>query len=183
MSMLPSFAQADARLLAQLRREPELVDSLFQPDLPVRGFDFDKMRSILLERSPEMMKSRLANLPPQLREQLEASLSRTMAVLQGGGKGAAPFQPMKKAAARPKSAVAGKHGVLSLDKEWHGLHFILCGEQGPGESLLSQVVMGGEEIGEDFSGYGPARCFSPARIAEMAAALAGRTEQEAASRF
>src|SRR5262249_19693406 len=147
------------------------------------GFDFDKMRSALLERSPEMMKSRLANLPPQLREQLEASLSRTMAVLQGGEKGEAIFQQMKKAAARPKREVAGKHSVLSLEKEWHGLHFILCGEPGPGESLLSQVVIGGEEIGEDFGGYGPARCFTPTRIAELAAALAGRTEREAASRF
>src|SRR5215831_9810291 len=149
MSMLASFVQVDARLLAQLHREPELVESLFQPDLPARGFDFDKMRSALLERSPEMMKSRLANLPPQLREQLEASLSRTMAVLQGGEKGEAIFQQMKKAAARPKREVAGKHSVLSLEKEWHGLHFILCGEPRPGESLLSQAVMGGEEIGEN----------------------------------
>jgi Domain of unknown function (DUF1877) len=82
-----------------------------------------------------------------------------------------------------RGPVPGKHGVLSLDKHWHGLHYVLCGAPEPGSSLMSQIVLGGEEIGEDL-GYGPARYFTPAQVAEMAQALSGpEVEEAAAARF
>ena len=76
----------------------------------------------------------------------------------------------------------GAHETLSLDKAWHGVHYVLCGTVEPDESLLSQAVLGGTEIGEDFSGYGPARVFTAAQVAELAAAIA-KAEQDAAARF
>jgi hypothetical protein len=82
---------------------------------------------------------------------------------------------------------AGSHAVLSLDKAWHGVHYVLCGEAEPGSTLLSQAVLGGADLGEDdegFSGYGPARCFSAAQVAEIAQALSRPDlESEAAARF
>ena len=73
--------------------------------------------------------------------------------------------------------------VLSLDKIWHGVHYILCGEPEPGTQLVSQAVMGGVELGEDeegFAGYGPPRYFTAARVAELAEAL-NRPELELAA--
>jgi len=46
----------------------------------------------------------------------------------------------------------------------------LCGALEPAPGPLGQAVFGGTEIGED-QGYGPARYFSPAQVAEIAAAF------------
>jgi hypothetical protein len=43
-------------------------------------------------------------------------------------------------------------------------------------------VLGGTEIGEDFSGYGPARFFAAAQVVDLAAALA-KAEPDAAARY
>ena len=80
----------------------------------------------------------------------------------------------------------GARAVLSLDKAWHGVHYVLCGEVEAGGALLSQIVLGGKELGDDegFSGYGPPRYFTPAQVADLSRAL-GRPElePEAAGRF
>jgi hypothetical protein len=62
---------------------------------------------------------------------------------------------------------------VSLDKAWHGVHYLLCGEVEPGPALLSQTVLGGVELGENegFSGYGPPRYFTPAQVAELSQVL------------
>jgi hypothetical protein len=85
------------------------------------------------------------------------------------------------------SSSRGARAILSLDKAWHGVHYILCGETEPGTSLLSQAVLGGAALGEDdegFSGYGPPRYFTAAQVAELAEALnRPDLESEAAARF
>ena len=81
---------------------------------------------------------------------------------------------------------AGERAGLSLDKNWHGVHYVLCGEAEPGVQLLSQAVMGGVELGDDegFSGYGPPRYFTPAKVAELAQVLSQpELESESAARF
>ena len=81
---------------------------------------------------------------------------------------------------------APERAVLSLEKAWHGVHYVLCGEIEPGESLLSQAVLGGVELGDDegFSGYGPPRYFTAAQVAELGQALSRpELEAEAAARF
>jgi len=78
----------------------------------------------------------------------------------------------------------GAHGELSLDKAWHGVHYVLSGTVEPNGSLLGQAVLGGTETGEDFSGNGPARLFTPAHVAELAEALADpQVEQDVTGRF
>lgn len=64
---------------------------------------------------------------------------------------------------------AGSHTVLSLDKAWHGVHYVLCGEAEPGPTLLSQAVLSGANLGEE-----------AAQVAEIAQALS-RPELESES--
>jgi len=57
-------------------------------------------------------------------------------------------------------------GVISLEKSWHGIHYLLSGEVWTGNSYLGKVLMGGNEIGnESFNtGYGNPRYHSPENV-------------------
>jgi hypothetical protein len=70
-------------------------------------------------------------------------------------------------ASRPRGVLAS----LSIDKAWHGIHYLLCGKADPDSDIAAQAVLGGDEIGDDDSGYGPARCFAPDLVAQIVAAL------------
>jgi hypothetical protein len=59
---------------------------------------------------------------------------------------------------------------VSIDKAWHGIHYLLTGTAYGGTGPLSWAVFGGEAIGEDL-GYGPARLLAPEPLAAVAAAL------------
>lgn len=57
-----------------------------------------------------------------------------------------------------------------LEKEWHGLHYLLCGSDWEGEPPASFLLNWGSEIGNVDLGYGPARSFTPpetSRIGEF----------------
>jgi hypothetical protein len=176
MSMLATFVQVDPELLD----DPSRVESLFEPELPAM-FDPARMREAILERGPQLLAGAM-DLHPQLRQQIEESLGRTQEALRGGQGGAELLTLMQSRLGGAGGSREGAHESLSLDKAWHGVHYVLCGTVEPDESLLSQAVLGGTEIGEDFSGYGPARFFTAAQVAELAAALA-KAEQDASARF
>jgi uncharacterized protein DUF1877 len=56
--------------------------------------------------------------------------------------------------------------ILSLEKSWHGLHFLMTGEVWAGDPPLNFLTLGGEEVGDIDVGYGPARIFrAPAVVA------------------
>ena len=81
-------------------------------------------------------------------------------------------------------ASRGKGADISLDKAWHGVHYLLCGEAEPGSSVLSQAVLGGTEIGEDEMGYGPARLLTVQQVADTARELSrAGLETEMKARF
>jgi hypothetical protein len=163
MSMLATFVQVEPSLLD----DPTNVEALFAPELPA-AFDPDRMREAIMERGPQLLAAAM-DMHPQLREQIEQSVGRSQAALRSGDGGEAVFALMRQRLGRPPSGKpAGMGDVLSLDKAWHGVHFLLSGTVEPGESLLSQAVLGGAEIGEDFAGYGPARSFTAAQVAELA---------------
>lgn len=71
---------------------------------------------------------------------------------------------------------------LDLDKMWHGVHWILTGTAWDAEGPLGQVILGGEEIGED-GGYGPARLLTPEQVSDVAAALRAVSADELRARF
>jgi hypothetical protein len=64
----------------------------------------------------------------------------------------------------------GSEVRLEMDKEWHGIHFLLNGDRWSTNGPYGQVVLGGREIGPDM-GYGPARLLSAEEVAQIASRL------------
>src|SRR5262245_58294684 len=71
---------------------------------------------------------------------------------------------------------------LSLEKAWHGLHYLLTGTAWENASPLGFLLQGGEPVGEDL-GYGPARLFRPDAVQQLDAALAQVSDDQLWSRF
>jgi hypothetical protein len=144
------FVQVAAVELDRLRRDGAAVEALFaeNPFALAAG----DAGGILLGEG-------LATAPPEIRRMLEAGLA-------AGRGGEAIQQLLERQAAGPVR--------LDLEKAWHGVHYLLCGSPEPGESLLSQVVMGGAPLNEDeegLAGYGPARYFVAMQVEAMAREL------------
>ena len=74
-------------------------------------------------------------------------------------------------------------GEIDLDKAWHGIHFLLTGSAWEGDAPLGYLVAGGEEIGDEDVGYGPARALRPAEVAGFDAALAAISLDDFRQRF
>jgi hypothetical protein len=142
------------------------------------------MREAILERGPQLLVGAM-DLHPQLREQIEQSLGRSQAALRSGEGGEAIFALMQERMGRPPGGkTEGAYTMLDLDKAWHGVHYVLCGQVEPGDSLLSRAVLGGTEIGDDFSGYGRARYFTATQTTDLAAALRDpQTELDVSERY
>jgi len=68
-------------------------------------------------------------------------------------------------------------GQTSLEKEWHVIHYILCGSDAPDGTSLGDAVLGGTEVGADL-GYGPARLILPDQIRTINSALSSVDFQE-----
>lgn len=72
---------------------------------------------------------------------------------------------------------------LSLEKAWHGIHFILTGSADAVDSPLAFLLAGGEPIGKTTLDTDPPRTFWPEQVAALDAALALITEAEFTRRF
>jgi hypothetical protein len=59
---------------------------------------------------------------------------------------------------------------LAMEKEWHGIQFLLTGEPWPISNPLGMVIFGENDIGQDL-GYGPARTLTVEQVKEVAAKL------------
>jgi hypothetical protein len=66
----------------------------------------------------------------------------------------------------------GSDTVLSLEKSWHGLHFVFTRTAWDGEPPLNFLVSGGVPVGDEDVGYGPARLLEPADVNSLNEALA-----------
>ena len=195
MSMICQFVQVSPATLTQLRRDPSDVGELFfgseAGEGPALGGLMTErlaaMRSTMVPRLQAAMKSGLGAMPPAQREALQKHLEslgiddESVKTEAGAGKlldsmiargrqqiaqiGAAAGTA--RAASRPRGVLAS----LSIDKAWHGVHYLLCGKADQVSDIAGQAVMGGDEIGDDDSGYGPARCFAPDLVAQIVAAL------------
>jgi hypothetical protein len=193
MSMNATFVQVDQTEIVKFQADPSLVEALFEDESLALPPAFAALTKVAEERlrtmGPQMLASTLAQFDPAMREQLEKSIGRTTEALAAGKGGDDILKLMQERAARSgRGRSPGKaRAVLSLDKAWHGVHYLLCGEVEPGPALLSQAVLGGVALGDDdegFSGYGPARYFTAGQVAELSQALSGpEVESEAAARF
>jgi hypothetical protein len=77
----------------------------------------------------------------------------------------------------------GKDVFVDIDKAWHCIHFLLTGTADGGDSPLDFVLTGGEPVGEEDVGYGPARAFMSADVAEIDKALASIDHHTLTARF
>ena len=78
---------------------------------------------------------------------------------------------------------AGPDAFVDVDKAWHCLHFLLTGTADGGEPPLNFILVGGQEVGAEDVGYGPARAFMSHELAALASALAGLDHAALIERF
>ncbi len=72
--------------------------------------------------------------------------------------------------------------MISLEKAWHGLHFLLTGDPWGGAGYQAFLLCGGTEQGEDM-GYGPARFFDVDEVRDIHKVLDPITADQLWSRF
>jgi hypothetical protein len=190
MSMMGRFVQVSPDRLKQIIDDPSDVEELFAAEQAAKAMPklTAAMQERLRGRAPQMLAASIAGMPSQLRERLTQSLKNLgvdpEALARGeGGDDLAKLMAQRMQAlglgmrAQPPASgggssarSAGKGADISLDKAWHGVHYLLCGKAEPGTDLKSQAVMGGTEVGDDL-GYGPARYFDVDEVAAIAREL------------
>src|SRR5579883_1621338 len=152
MSMIARFVQVEDSELAGFSADPSSVERLFDgaPDVPVRTAALtpaleQRIRAAapgtMADAWPRLLPATRTHITarPGMTEQPPASLSSAQVLLRvmrerlgQTSAGAAPREPQRPA--------------LSLDKAWHGVHYLLSGAMEPGASLESQAVLGGTDI-------------------------------------
>ncbi|MEZ6120001.1 MAG: YfbM family protein [Pirellulaceae bacterium] len=71
---------------------------------------------------------------------------------------------------------------IDIDKAWHGIHFMLTGQQYEGTPPFSDVIFATKTVGDDV-GYGPARYLTAAEVAAVADALSSLPSDEFGKRY
>jgi hypothetical protein len=195
MSMLAKFVQVAPDLLSRLMDDPEMLESLFALDPGVAaaapGPMSESVQQALAGRGlPQMLAASVDRMNPAMREALRArleSMGLNVDAMRGGGGAEDLIKVMVARANRMATTGAGMKGKgasLSMEKAWHGVHYLLCGQPEPNAAILSLAILGGTEVGEDFSGYGPARYFAIDSVKEIAAQLSrSNLEAEMTARF
>jgi hypothetical protein len=72
---------------------------------------------------------------------------------------------------------------VSLEKSWHGLHFLLTGSAWEGDGPLAFLLGENEVIPDSDTGYGPVRVLDADRVQQVHAALTELSDTELWSRF
>lgn len=70
-----------------------------------------------------------------------------------------------------------------LDKMWHALHFFMTGDAWEVSPPLDFLVFGGQDVGDEDVGFGPARAFFSPEVAAIANALRPIDTAEIIRRF
>lgn len=190
MSMMGRFVQVSPDRLKQIIDDPSDVEELFASEQVSQAAMpklIGALQAQLQRQTPQMLAASMAAMPPEVRERLAQSLKNVGidpdALARGEGGDALaklmaqrlqelgsrlPGQPPASGGSAQPSKKGG--ASLSIDKAWHGVHYLLCGKVEPGSDVASQAVMGGTEVGEDL-GYGPARYFEADEVAAIAREL------------
>jgi len=70
---------------------------------------------------------------------------------------------------------------ISLEKSWHGLHYLLTGNVWEGDGPLAFLLAGGEQLGDDEES--PVRWFPPEETRDIHQALSSVSDDELWTRF
>ena len=73
--------------------------------------------------------------------------------------------------------------LCSLEKAWHGLHYLLTGEAWQCAGPLAFIFADGNQVSGSDGGYGPARSFTPDETRQINLALSSVTDDQLWSRF
>lgn len=73
--------------------------------------------------------------------------------------------------------------ALDLDKAWHGIHYLLCGDAWEGEGPLFDALMGGKPVNESEEEDIIVRYLKPDEVREVARALEAIGDKELAEGF
>jgi hypothetical protein len=193
MSMMGRFIQVSPDRLKQIIDDPSDVEQLFAAPPVVKSMP--KMLGALQQKlkiTPQQLAASMAAMPEPARDRVTQMLKGlgvdTDALARGEGGDdlanlltqrlqalglRAPSQPPASGGGDAGGGAAqpsGKGADITLEKAWHGVHYLLCGKAVPGADLASQAIMGGTDVGEDL-GYGPARYFEPNKVAAIALEL------------
>ena len=175
MSMMARFIAVTPERLEEMRKSPERVEALFVADVPLARLELSPaLQARFRSQTREVLLASLERLPPEIRAPLLRKFGISESDLARPDLGDVVVKRAAEhfAKRRPQAHKEGDRGAnhISLDKAWHGLHYLLCGAAEPAPGPLGQAVFGGDEIGDDM-GYGPARCFTVAKTSEIAQAL------------
>jgi len=190
MSMMGRFVQVSPDRLKQIIDDPSGVEALFVSEPVAQAVPklMAGLQATLQSRTGEMLAASIAAMDPAKRERVLKGYAAAGVDVDALARGEISGETLAKLMmerARALAAAAGmtqppassgnaqapgKGASISIEKAWHGLHYLLCGKAEPGLDLASQVVMGGTDVGEDL-GYGPARYFEPAKVAAIAREL------------
>ncbi len=209
MSMLAVFVQVEPGRLNEIIEDPSRVTELLDGGEDTGGLVKGPLAQAgplgeameLMQRTPKILAASMAMMDPAMRERIKQRLAaagiNTDAMTAGGedadallklmrerGQALAAMVGSQQSPKAPNSSgKAGQGAKISLEKAWHGVHYLLCGEIEPGSAIPSQAVMGGVEVGEDL-GYGPARYFDADEVRAISQALNRATlEAEMTARF
>lgn len=209
MSMLAVFVQIEPGRLAEIIEDPSRVTELLDGGETTGGLVRGPLAQsgplgeamALMQRTPKILEASMAMLDPAMRQKLKERLAamgiNTDAMTPGGkdadallklmrerGQALAAMVGSPQSPKPPNSSGKARQGPkISLDKAWHGVHYLLCGDIEPGSAIPSQAVMGGVEVGEDL-GYGPARYFEADEVRAISRALSSANlEAEMIARF
>jgi hypothetical protein len=178
MSMNAEFREITPDALERLKESPELTESIVLADLSADPAlsGFEAVIQAMPTQQRETMEAAFAMMTPEQKAHMESEVARAGEAIRAAASEV-------EARAGGKSIDPGELGErVSIDKAWHGLHYLLCGSPGPVDGDRGRAVFGGTEIGED-GGYGPARYLDAGEVKGVAAALAAVTEQELRDRF
>jgi len=147
--MIGKFRGVRTRVIEALRADPSLARLLTVYSSTARS-----------EFVPDP--TYLANLPPTLRAGIERSAAK-----QSGLTGTAGTERLAVAGLAPDDLSE----PLSIEKAWHGVHFLLARTTYEPTEPPGDAVLGGMPIGEDL-GYGPVRIKTPEDVTQTSSALA-----------
>jgi hypothetical protein len=174
MSMMARFVSVAPNRLAEIKSSPDLIEDLFATDFQLPPFEVSpELKERVRSQAPLVLGTVLGRMPPGMRDEFMRQLGISSGDLGDPGIGDAILKRMAGGAPPGQSSArAGEPAkdAISLDKAWHGLHYLLCGAIDATASALGQAVLGGAEIGEDL-GYGPARYFTIVETSKIAQAL------------
>ncbi len=163
MGMIGHLRQITPDKLKNLQRNPAAVKDAVHGETTWTAAKVQDALQRIQETSEELRR-RAARKSAEEQRQIRSQLLKELAAANAGF----PYGP--------------EEDILSLEKSWHVLHYLLTGEPQEAPPPLGNAILGGTEIGGDL-GYGPARFLAPQQVREVASALAPISKPDLAKRF